>query len=399
MNSRERVRAVLEHRIPDRVPNGLGGCETAGMHMVTYDNLQKVLGCEYFPPRLDTFMMNAVFEEHIIRAMDGDIILLDSPRMCRSYLRGNVEDSWKEQALWGRQFKVPNAVTFLENEDGTVSWGQLICPKGGYYFDHATVTDMTADLVIPDPERYAPQEELNETRLRHMEEQAKRIFNETELCICLGETIHDLQVGPGGMINTMMLLLEEPEIMAALLEKSVEVALKQLIQLDQAVGKYVDILSIAHDFGDNRGVMIGEELWRKIYKPFYKKLFSEWHKITNMKINLHSCGSIVSIMDDLIECGVDIINPVQTAAAGMSAESLKAQFGDRVIFYGGAYDAQKISKERTYDEVYHTVFQNIKILGKGGNYLFAGVHNLPADMPEQHIRAMMDAYFDARAYS
>ena len=398
MNSRERVRAVLEHRIPDRVPNGLGGCETAGMHIIAYDKLQRVLGCEALSPRLDTFMLNAVFEEDVIRAMEGDIILLDSPRMCHSRLRGDVGGEWKEQVLWEKQFIVPRSETFTNNADGTIAWGKNICPKGSYYFDAATATDLTAELVIPDPDKYAPKVELGETRLRHIEEQAKRISEETELCICLGETIHDLQVSPGGMINAMILMLEEPEIMKAFLEKSVEVALKQLKQLDQAVGKYVDILSIAHDFGDNRGVMIGEDLWRDIYKPYYKKLFQGWHEITDMKINLHSCGSISSIMEDLIECGVDIINPVQTSAADMSAESLKARFGERVIFYGGAYDAQTLPKNMTYGEVYNAVFQNIKTLGKGGNYLFAGVHNLPADMPEQHIKAMMDAYFDAREY-
>ena len=187
--------------------------------------------------------------------------------------------------------------------------------------------------------------------------------------------------------------------MEALLKKSVEVSLKQLKQLEQAVGKYVDVLSIAHDFGDNRGVMIGDELWRKVYKPYYKELFCGWHAITNMKVNLHSCGSISSIMEDLIECGVDIINPVQTSAANMSAEFLKERFGSRVIFYGGAYDAQKLPPNMTYAQVYDAVYQNIKLLGKGGNYLFAGVHNLPAEMPEQHIKAMMDAYFDARQYS
>lgn len=399
MNSRERVRAVLEHRIPDRVPNALGGCETAGLHIIAYDKLQRLLGCELQPPRMDTFMVNAVFEESVIRAMDGDVILLDSPRMCRSPLRGNVKEQWKDQVLWERRFRVPISEIFTNNEDGTISWAKTICPKGGYYFDEKTITDLNTDIMIPDPDRYSPSEVLPEARLRHMEEQAKRISQETELSICLGETIHDLQVNPGGMVNTMMLMLEEPEIMQALLEKSVDVALKHLKQLDQAVGKYVDILCIAHDFGDNRGVTIGDGLWRKIYKPFYKKLFQGWHDITDMKINLHSCGSIASIMDDLIECGVDIINPVQTAASDMSAESLKARFGDRVILYGGAYDAQLLSKNMSYAEVYDAVFQNIKTLGKDGNYLFAGVHNLPADMPEHHVKAMIDAYFDAREYN
>ena len=93
-----------------------------------------------------------------------------------------------------------------------------------------------------------------------------------------------------------------------------------------------------------------------------------------------------------------MMHPVQTAAADMSAESLKARFGEKVVFYGGAYDAQKIPHTMTYDEVYRAVYQNIKVLGKGGNYLFAGVHNLSAEMPEHHIKAMIDAYFDARQY-
>ena len=122
MKTRERVRAELANQIPDRVPNGLGGCETAGMHIVAYDKLQRVLGCDPKPPRMDTFMVNAVFEEPVIKAMDGDIILLDSPRMCKSQLRGDVDDQWKEQALWGKQFRVPTNIFFEEREDGATVW-------------------------------------------------------------------------------------------------------------------------------------------------------------------------------------------------------------------------------------------------------------------------------------
>ena len=160
----------------------------------------------------------------------------------------------------------------------------------------------------------------------------------------------------------------------------------------------MDILSIAHDFGDNRGVTMGDALWREIYKPHYMEYFTKWRSITGMKINLHSCGAVSSILGDLIECGVQIFNPVQTSAENMSAQSLKARFGDRLIFWDGAYDAQLLPASMTYDEVYRAVYQNIKILGAGGNFIFSGVHNLPADMPKHHIKAMTDAYFDARSY-
>lgn len=399
MNSRERVHAVLNHHLPDRVPNGLGGCETAGMHIIAYDKLQHVLGIEPQPPRIDTFMTNAVFEEPVIKAMDGDIILMASPKMCRSELRGNIAEQWKHQQLWGKTFRVSIDERFIENPDGSIVWKKnrdLYCPKEAYYFDSVAQTNLTMDFETPDPDTFKPKNVLNEEMLRRLEETAKYLYETTDLSICLGETICDLQVAPGGMVGSMILMMEEPEIMQAFLEKSLQAALEQLKLLEQAVGKYVDILSIAHDFGDNRGVMIGAPLWREIYKTYYRRLFEGWHSITNMKINLHSCGSIYEIMDDLIECGVDIINPVQTSAANMNAVSLKKEFGDKVIFWGGAYDAQLINKNASYAQVYQAVYQNIKTLANGGNYIFAGVHNLPADMPEHHIRAMIDAYKDAR---
>lgn len=401
MTSRERVRAVLNHEMPDRIPNGLGGCETAGMHILPYDELQKILGCEATPPRIDTFMTNAVFEEPVIRAMEGDIILLDSPNMCPGRLRGDTADQFKPLSLWGKTFSVSVKEEFEERPDGTVVWKtrrNAVCPKGGFYFDRPQTTDLTAELEIPDPDAFRPNDTIPDDILRHLEEQARRLYNETDLAICLGESIRDLQVSPGGTVNTMVLMMEEPEIMHALLEKCTEAAFRQLRLLEEAVGKYVDILSIAHDFGDNRGVTIGDELWREIYKPHYQKLFAGWKSITDMKINLHSCGAVSSILGDLIECGVDLFNPVQTAARGMDPVSLKERFGDRLIFWGGAYDAQLLPKSKTYEEVYEAVCRNVRMFGKGGNYIFAGVHNLPADMPAHHIRAMMDAFADTRTY-
>lgn len=402
MTSRERVRAVLNHELPDRVPNGLGGCETEGLHIVAYDNLQKVLGVEAKPPRLDTFMTNAVFEEPVIRAMDGDIILLASPNMCPSELRGdNIASQWKEQKLWGRTFSVPVREKFRENDDGTITWetaGGAICPKGAYFFDHKGYTDLLAEFDVPDPDQFHPRDTLDDNMLRRLENAAKRLYEETDLSICLGESITDLQFAPGGMVGSMVLMKEEPDVMRELLDKCAEAGLKQIKLLDQAVGKYVDILSVAHDLGDNRGVTIGAPLWREIYKEAYTKYFRGWQKITNMKVNLHSCGSISAIIGDLIECGVQVLNPVQTSAADMSVASLKERFGNDVVFWGGAYDAQLIDVNASYDEVYNAVYNNVKVLGEGGNYIFAGVHNLPATMPESHLKAMIDAYRAARDY-
>jgi uroporphyrinogen decarboxylase len=401
MNSRERVRAVLKHSIPDYVPNGLGGCETVGLHVIAYDNLQNVLRTEKKPPRMDTFMCNAVFEQDVLKAMGGDIILVESPRMCSSPLwRQGYEIYWKEQSLWGKTFTIPVDEYFRRELNGTLIWENrgTVCPEGTYFFDSPAQTDFFADIVYPSPDSFNPPHNYSDDFLKNLERTAKDLYEQTEFSLCLGETITDLQYIPGGYAG-MVLMLEEPEVIKEFLEKMTDAALAQLKLVDQAVGKYVDILSIAHDFGDNNGVMIGDELWRKIYKPHYKKLFGNWHKITDMKINLHSCGSIYGILGDLIECGVDIINPVQISARGMSPGVLKKTYGNDIIFWGGGYDAQLISNDFTYEQVYDAVSKNIKIFKQDGRFIFGGVHNLPATIPEPHLSAMIDAWRDNRSFN
>ena len=231
MNSRERVRTVLNGGTPDRIPNALGGCETTGLHVRAYGELQKVLGVPQHPPRVDTFMTNAVFEEDVIRAMEGDVILLASPNMCRSPLRGDISGQWKEHRLWGKTYSVSVRDHFEERPDGSIVWktaGNTVCPPGGFYFDDLRPTDLMMELEVPDPDAFHPKDTLPDELLRHLEREAKRLYEETEFSLCLGESIRDLQYAPGGMVGSMCLMMEEPEIMAALLDKCADAGLKQI---------------------------------------------------------------------------------------------------------------------------------------------------------------------------
>jgi uroporphyrinogen decarboxylase len=356
-------------------------------------------------------MTNAVFEPDVIDKMQGDIALLASPRMCKSMYRkiapGEVL-KWKEQILWDKKFQIPEADKFTKKDDGSVVWetaGGSICPDGGYFFDWAGDINANSGFYddmelcdIPSPDHFNPGGDLPEQLLRDLENAAKFLYENTDLSICVGETVTDLQIKPGGMVKSMILMKQYPEIMREFLYKCTVSALSQLKQLDQAVGKYADILSIADDIGDNRGVLIGADLWREIYKKPYFDLFSDWKKITNMKINLHTCGSVYNIMDDLIECGADIINPVQISARNMSAENLKKEFGNKIVFWGGAYDAQLFGSGEAYEEVYKKVSDAVRVLKQDGGFIFSGVHNLPPDMPQHHLKAMLDAWRDNRDY-
>jgi uroporphyrinogen decarboxylase len=402
LKSRERVRKALNREPVDRIPNGFGGCETAGLHILAYDKLKKVVGMENLPTRLDTPMVNAIMEPEMLEKIYGDIILLDSPRMCSAgFWLDKRKSDWKEQSLWNKPFLVPKNERFVNQEDGSILWTHSMgpvfkCPKDGAFFDNEADThsmSVNIDYSIT-PDDYNPPHDICDEKLRYLEEAAKWLYENTDYSINCGETIEDLQYKPGGFVNWWMRMMDEPEVVHEFLDKACEAGLSQLKLLDQAIGKYVDILSIADDMGDLRGVTTGPDLWREIYKPHYKKLFQGWRKITKMKINLHSCGAISDIIEDLIECGIHILNPVQISANGMNPEELKARFGDKVIFYGGCFDMVEITPDLSNEAVYQQVKNNIKTLSNGGGYIFAGVHNITAEVKEEHLRALLDAYED-----
>jgi uroporphyrinogen decarboxylase len=116
-----------------------------------------------------------------------------------------------------------------------------------------------------------------------------------------------------------------------------------------------------------------------------------------MKSSMHSCGSIVDILPDLIECGLDIINPVQVSARGMNPEILKKEFGDKIIFYGGSFDAVSLPVSTSPESVYEQVKRNIEILSRGGGYIFSGVHNIQGNVPGSHLKAILEAFRDVRS--
>lgn len=401
MTSRERVRRLLNGQPADRIPNGLGGCETMGMHVKAYDHLKKILGIENSSTRMYTFMANAVFELPVLNAMGGDIAIVGS-KLCSAPLWGKgAEGSWTGRELFGKEYLLPSDWNLREDEDGTLWWDEMgmKCPPGGLYFDWVPSADSFDYYVSdngdrPSPEDYNPPADLPDELLRGLEESAGWLYENTDLSLCCGEVLTALQVQPGGWINWCVRMREEPEVCREFLDKACEASLSQMKLLEQAIGKYCDIICMADDMGDNHGLLIGPELWRDIFKPAYKKLFSGLHKISGMKINLHSCGSIYDIMEDLIECGLDIINPIQVSARDMEPEKLKNRFGGRIIFAGGSYDAALTPPGTAPEIVYEAVKKNISALSRGGGYIFAGEHNMPGDTPESHVAAIMAAYRD-----
>lgn len=398
MTSRERVNKVLNHEIPDYLPNGWGGCETAGLHVLPYNELVAALGLPPRAPRVDTFMFNAVMDEDVLLKMQGDMLMIASPRMCARPLRGTV--GWNRHELFGTEIELTDnfslehtpSMSYLLNNG--VRFAQ--CPIGGTYYDTIPKGDMFDFEEVPDPADFHPSHDFPDEKLRELEKIARAAYESTEFSLVMGETVTDLQLTPGGMIGWYEALLNEPEITDEYLDKAAEAGIAQIKLIDQAVGKYCSMMCIAHDLGDSRGVTMGAELFRSRYKPFYKKLFDGWHRNTNMKINMHSCGAISEIIPDLVEIGLDVLNPVQISASGMEAETVRALAGDKLVLHGGAFDCIQTPPDTDPEKVYEQVRKNIGILGGNGNFLFAGVHNTAATTPRSHIEAVLRAYSDMR---
>jgi uroporphyrinogen-III decarboxylase len=137
-------------------------------------------------------------------------------------------------------------------------------------------------------------------------------------------------------------------------------------------------------------LLISPDLFRALWKPFYKRLNDWVHKNTKWKIFFHSCGSVSTILDDFVEAGVDILNPVQCSAMGMEAETLKARYGDKLVFWGGGVDTQHVLPFGTADEVRQQVRERVRILGAGGGFVFNTIHNIQGPTPVENIVAMYD---------
>jgi uroporphyrinogen decarboxylase len=413
MTPRERVRAVLGGRRPDRLPNGLGATLNTGMHLLAYERFRALLGLGGPPPRMMSFEANALFDLPVMKAIDADMVTLGLKiTPARFWGEGSPAD-WKVSTLWGREYLIPRRWDVSVDADGATwidgfNWDalgsnvplerpncRLLCPQGGRYFDPVLLPGALPEE-NPTLEGYTPPLDFAPGWLEGIEASARWLYENTDLSIVCDEMINDFQLTPGGLDGWWMKMAAEPQTVHRFLEKACRSAVSQLKLVDRAVGRYADLLMIAQDFGDLRGVTIGPDLWRQIFKPHFKDLFSEWHRISRMKIGMHSCGGIDAILGDLIECGLDVINPVQVSARGMEPESLVKRFGGRIVFYGGSYDAVANDPAAPAEVVRRRVEDNIRTFARSGRYIFCGVHNIQWNVPDSHLQAVLGAFRECR---
>jgi uroporphyrinogen decarboxylase len=185
-------------------------------------------------------------------------------------------------------------------------------------------------------------------------------------------------------------LAADPDLACALMDVVLEVKLAYWESALTEVGDLEVIVAEADDLADQRGLLISRDTYRRLVMPRHQRLFGFLHR-HGVRVFMHSCGAVREIIPDLIEAGVDILNPVQVSAAGMDTARLKRDFGDALTFWGGGADTQHILPRATPAQVRDEVRRRIEDLAPGGGFVFAAVHNIQADVPPQNIAAMWEA--------
>ena len=383
MTSRERVLKALNHQTPDRVPIDFGGFQT-GIHRRAYEALIKHLGLREEITILDPVQQLAKPSEAVLERfhVDTRYVLAHGPES----FDGTIRQNRRNGRLWHD----------LTDEFGVV-WSMP--DDGGLYMDisrhplaKATISDL-ADYPWPDGS--------DASRFTGVREQAQRLRKETPYALATGiaGVVYEYCWYLRGLERWFMDTVENPDFCAALLDRTLAFWMDYMTGFMGQVGDLVDVVMIGDDLAGQHGPLFSPAFYRKVVKPRQKKLVQHIQSLTGAKIWYHTCGNCVEYIPDLLDNGVDILNPVQTSAAGMDPGMLKQRFGRDMVFWGGGCDAQHVLPFGTPEQVREQVRRNMEIFKPGGGYVFNGIHNIQADVPPENIVALFDAAYEYGSYA
>jgi uroporphyrinogen decarboxylase len=372
LKSRERVLRAFNHQEADRVPVDFGGTVVTCLDFEAHKRLKRYYGIDDDADPIIDYTMGTVEPcERLKRTFESDFRRV------------------------GLNFGIPDIVEGVyENGFGN----RLRRAYPHLYFD--TVFNPLRDATIEDLERMRLPDPDDPGLYFGLEDRARDLFENSPYAVVADfgvpgfyETSQKLR----GYENIACDLILDEEFVRALFGRLLELQKRFFKNYLGAVGKYVHVIGYADDLGMQDRPQMSPEIYREVIKPFHTEIFKFIHEQADVKILLHSCGAIFPLIDDLIEAGVDILNPVQTMAAGMDPLRLKEAFGKRIVFWGGV-DEQYILPRGSREEIYAEVEKLISVMGKEGGYVLAPGHNIQADTPAENVVAMFEAVKEFRDY-
>lgn len=407
MNSRERIQTALAHREPDMVPIDFNGHRSSGIMAQTYVKLRKLLG---LPPSelyiYDFIQQLALVEDDILEIVGADVVEVG-------------HNFYKNSSYW-QDWNLPNGMSckipvFCGVEKRGEDWvvcgdeGQVICiqKKGTSFFEQTCFPlydsqdesferipyylnqIMWCRLGIPP----APAElDVEGLKIRCATAKALRESTDRAVYGTFGGNLIEIGEFVFRIDNFLYQLAANPRRIHKFLDRLTELHLSNMEKYLGAVGKYIDIIGFGDDLGMQNGPQISPAMYREFFKPRHQALWNHAKKLCpHIKVSLHCCGGIYPLLRDIIEAGLDAINPVQFNCAEMQVDRLKREFGKDLVFWGGGCDTQYILVHGTPEQVRQHVKKQVEILAPGGGFVFQQVHNILEGVPAENIVAMFES--------
>jgi len=382
LTSRERVQAVLNHETPDQVPVIIGVSNATGIKMVPYQAIKRLTGIEapdeyiYDWPELGT----ALPDEATMQRLHSDV-------------RG-VHDRFPQAVLQRNKTRPPH-VNFIDD------WGsgQMEIEEGVWY---PGVHPLAEATTIEEVDAYTNWPDMDDPfRVAHVKAQAQQLAADNQYAIMATpwllfpfERAHAMQ----GLDKFLYNMAIEKDFSRYLLEKIYSYCKTLMGHFLDELGENVDIIKIGDDLGTQESLLISPKMYREFLKPIHADFISFIKSRTKAKVFFHTDGDVFNLIDDFIEIGVDILNPIQTSAGRMSnLAELKSRYGGRIVFCG-AVDTQKVLPYGSPAEVRDEVKRVINALGEGGDFMLASVHTIMNEVPAENVLAMVDAAVEYGKY-
>jgi uroporphyrinogen decarboxylase len=366
LTSRERVLCALNHEEPDRVPIFFGTSGATTMLAPGYERLKAYLG---------------ITRETTVFWRGLQYVLMDEEAL-----------AWAESD--GRPLLTGPAPAPLAHDisaDAYVDgWGSLWERRPGVVY-YEVVDSPLRTATIDDLDHYLWPDLAHPSRFVGLREQARRIQDAGYAVVALsGVSPFEQAYVSRGIEQWLLDLAGNPDFVLALMRKITDLMKASVIRLLEEAGDYIDVLITGDDLGSQNATLISPRMYRRLVKPFHVEIYQEIKKRTRAKIFYHSDGNIYPLLGDLVEIGIDLLNPVQVNAGNMGDTArLKREFGDRLSFCG-AIDTGWALPCGTPEDVRAEVRCRIRDLGPGGGYILASVHCIQPDVPLENIIAMLD---------
>lgn len=418
ITSRERLNTVLNHQQADRTPLDLGACGVTGMHVSSVYLLRQALALDApgTPVKVvEPYQMLGEIAPDLMEALGVDVIGLGGPRT----MFGFKNENWKEWSFFdGTPVLIPEAfntepepngdvLMYPEGDRNALPSGRM--PKDGFYFDTIIRQNPIDEATLSVEDNLQEFTLLNEDDLAWYRSEAERLAGTDKAVLASfgGTAFGDIALVPGLFLKQPRGIrditewytsaLTRRDFVYEVFSRQCDIGIANLEKLHTIFGDLVTAVFVTGtDFGAQHGPFISPEVYRDLYLPFHKRVNDWMHKNTTWKSFIHSCGSVRVFLDDFVEAGFDILNPVQCSACNMDAQELKDSYGDQLTFWGGGVDTQHVLPFGTSEEVAEQVRERVRIFGKGGGFVFNTIHNVQASIPKDNLLALYNSFAECR---